>query len=45
MKKLLIVLLLLAATSVQAHGYRGGYWVAPAIIGGAFGYSMARHRA
>ena len=42
MKKLLIVLLLLAATSVQAHGYRGGYWVAPAIIGGAIGYSMAR---
>ena len=42
MKKLLIVLLLLAATSVQAHGYRGGYWVAPAIIGGVIGYELSQ---
>lgn len=45
MKKLLAVLILLIGiTSAQAHGYYrgGGYWVAPAIVGGVIGYSLAR---
>ena len=52
MKKLLTVVILSAgmgSCAVQAqhhHGYyRGGYgygWVAPAIIGGAIGYGLAR---
>ena len=48
MKKLLFALLLCSATFAQAHGpygYRGGYyggWVAPALIGGAIGYGLAR---
>ena len=54
MKKLLVALLLCSAgmgaciAPVQAHGYygyRGGYyggWVAPALIGGVVGYSLAR---
>ena len=47
-KILLATVLLLAATTASAHGYwrhdgRGGWnWVAPAIVGGAVGYAIAR---
>ena len=51
MKKVLAVLVLtlaaLPATAQWHHGYHGGYyrgggWVAPAIIGGAIGYGLSR---
>jgi hypothetical protein len=49
MKKLLLSLSLLAITGSASaqwhhHGgyYRGGYWVAPALIGGVIGYELAR---
>ena len=47
MKKLILSLCLLGTvSSVAAHGYYGyGYrnnWVAPAVVGAAIGYSMAR---
>jgi len=45
MKKLIAIALVLASTSTFAHGYyyRGG-WVAPAVIGAAVGYELARPR-
>jgi hypothetical protein len=50
MKKLLALIFLCSAgmgacvASAEAHGYYGyrGGWVAPAIIGGVVGYSIAR---
>lgn len=47
MKKIIAILLLAMSTSTFAHGYYRSYgyhndWVAPAIIGGVVGYSLAR---
>ena len=47
MKKIALSLLFLAvAGSANAHGYYrgGGYWVAPAIVGGIVGYELGRPR-
>jgi hypothetical protein len=50
MKNILLSLIFLAvATNAMADGhhhggYRGGYWVAPAIIGGIVGYELGRPR-
>lgn len=32
----------LFATQAEAHGYYRGGWVAPALVGGIVGYSLAR---
>ena len=46
MKKIIAILALsLAAFSTSAFAWQGGYrggWVAPALIGGVVGYSLAR---
>ena len=39
---LLILVALLSATSVQAHGGGGFGWFAPFLIGGAIGYAASR---
>ena len=47
MKKIALSLMFLAvAGSASAHGYYrgGGYWVAPAIVGGIVGYELGRPR-
>jgi len=47
MKKIALSLIFLAfAGSASAHGYYrgGGYWVAPAIVGGIVGYELGRPR-
>jgi hypothetical protein len=52
MKKLIVSLMLLFSASAFAQhhhhhhhgGHRGGYWVAPAIIGGIIGYELGRPR-
>jgi hypothetical protein len=50
MKKILLSLTFLAvAGNAMADGYhhggfRGGYWVAPAIVGGIVGYELGRPR-
>ena len=47
MKKIIAILLLTMSASTFAHGYYRGFgyrndWVAPAVIGGVIGYSIAR---
>jgi len=47
MKKIIAILLLTMSASTFAHGYYRSFgyhndWVAPAIIGGVVGYSIAR---
>ena len=52
MKKIAVALSLLAVSATafadgyhhHGGGYRGGYWVAPAIIGGVIGYELGRPR-
>jgi len=51
MKKILLCLLLIAGTAHAHEGFRGGYhggygygWVAPLVIGGAVGYTIAQPR-
>jgi hypothetical protein len=47
MKKIALSLMFLTvAGSASAHGYYrgGGYWVAPAIVGGIVGYELGRPR-
>ena len=46
MKKLVISLLItgsLLSTQAEAH-WRGGHWIAPALIGGVIGYELAAPR-
>ena len=48
MKKLITALLVVGSLTVtQAEArccWRGGYWVAPALIGGVVGYEIAKHQ-